>query len=115
MAAGYQNIYLNQGDTFTLQTTLTDDYGNPFNLNGYTVQSVGKQSYYSTSPSIIFTSTITDASNEVIQLSANSQVTANVPTIPVNKMVYDVIITDAQGNVTRVLEGQVIVSPGVTL
>ena len=58
-----------------------------------------------------FTSSVYDAANGIIQISANSATTANLPS---GKMVYDVIILDATGSVTRVLEGKITVSPGVT-
>ena len=59
-----------------------------------------------------FNASIYDAANGIIQLSANSATTANVPA---GKLVYDVIIKDnISNNVTRVVEGQIIVSPGVT-
>ena len=52
--------------------------------------------------------------NGIIELSANASSTANVSTNG-GKLVYDVLLTDTvTNNVTRVLEGQIIVSPSVT-
>jgi hypothetical protein len=110
MAAGYQDIYLEQGVTYTNQITLDDSTGEPYNLTGFTVKSQAKKSYYSTNPTITFDAIIYDANNGVIQLSANSAVTANVAP---GKLVYDIIIMGSN-NVTRVLEGQIFVSPAVT-
>jgi tetrahydromethanopterin S-methyltransferase subunit H len=112
MPAAYQEIYLDQGTTFNEQITLDDNNGVPFNLTGFSVASEARKSYYSANADIVFVSTIVDANNGVIQLSANSAVTANVYS---SKLVYDVIITQASsGNVTRVLEGVIYVSPSVT-
>jgi len=57
--------------------------------------------------------TVYSANSGVIQLSANSATTSNVSTM--QKLVYDVIISETStGSVTRVLEGQIFVSPSVT-
>lgn len=113
MPAGYQDQFIEQGADFLTQMTLNDNTGSPYNLTNFTVKSQARKSYYSSNTSITFTATVADANNGVIQLSANSAVTANLSTI--SKMVYDVIITDTNsGFVTRVLEGQIFVSPAVT-
>ena len=112
MPAGYQDLYLEQGATFTTQITLDDNTGAPYNLTNFTVASQARKSYYSANASITFNASIYDASNGVIQLSANAATTANVTP---GKLVYDVLITDtASGTVTRVLEGQIFVTPSVT-
>jgi hypothetical protein len=110
MAAGYQDIYLEQGVTYVNQITLDDVTGSPYNLTGFAVHSQARKSYFSTNPTITFDATIYDANNGIIQLAANSAVTTNVAA---GKLVYDVVI--ATGNTTtRVLEGQIFVSPAVT-
>ena len=115
MAAAYQDQYLEKGTTFNAQLTLTDDTGTPYNLNGFIVESEARLSYYSANVAIEFETSIPDADNGIIILSANSATTANVYAGPVHKLVYDVILTDTgNGNVTRVLEGQIFVSPSVS-
>jgi len=111
MAAGYQDIFMEQGVTYVNQITLDDVTGSPYNLTGFTVKSQAKKSYYSANPTIVFNATVYDANNGIIQLSANTAVTANVPP---GKLVYDVVIMDTGNTVTRVLEGQIFVSPAVT-
>jgi hypothetical protein len=112
MPAAYNDIYLEQGVTFNTQITLDDNYGNAMNLSGFSVSSQAKRSYFSGTVYLNFTSSIYDASNGIIQLTANSATTANVPA---GKLVYDVVLKDtSSNNVTRVVEGQIIVSPGVT-
>lgn len=114
MAAGYQDLYIEQGTTFTTQLTLNDAYGNPYNLTSFTAKSQAKTSYYSNNVVISFDTTIYDVNNGIIQLSANSASTASLH-LNGRNLVYDVIIIDNLGNVTRVLEGKVLVSPAVTL
>jgi hypothetical protein len=112
--AAYQDIYMDKGTSFTEQIVLSDDYNVPYNLTYFTVASYARQSYTSTNVAIRFVSTISDASNGVITLTANSAVTSNVVPNNVGKLVYDVVLTDNTGRKTRVLEGQIFVSPNVT-
>lgn len=115
MPAGYQDQYLEQGADFNSQITLDDNYGVPYNLNGFTVSSQARRSFYSANATIIFTTQITDANNGVIALSADAATTANVSPGATGKLVYDVTIRQtSSGLVTRVLEGQIYVSPSVT-
>jgi hypothetical protein len=113
MPAGYQDLYLEQGTTFSTSLTLTDNTNAAYNLVGFSVSSKAKASYYTSTPVITFNTTISDASNGVITISANSAITSNVSSR--QKLVYDVRLTDnSSNNVSRVLEGQIFVSPGVT-
>lgn len=112
MAAGYQTIFLNQGETFTTSITLDDANNAPYNLTGFSVKSQAKTSFYTANAALIFTASVSDANNGVITLSANAATTANVNA---GQYVYDtIIIQNSTGVVTRVLEGQLIVSPAVT-
>ena len=110
MAAGYSDQYLEQGSTFTSQLTLADAYGNPYNLTGFTVSSRAKKSYISSNVAIVFTTTITSANSGIVTLSLAAAASANVP---YGKYVYDVVVNNGS-TITRVLEGQVFVAPGVT-
>jgi hypothetical protein len=113
MPAGYQDLYLEQGTTFKTQLTLTDNTNAAYNLVGFSVVSQAKKSYYTSTPVLVFDTSLTDSSNGVITLSANSSATTNVSAR--QKLVYDVKIIEAASNtVTRVLEGQIIVSPRVS-
>lgn len=113
MAAGYQDLFLNQGEDFNTTISLTDNTGAAYNLVGFTVASQAKNSYYTANADIVFSASVYDAANGVIQLTANNSVTSNVSAQ--RKLVYDVYLTDSTGLKTRVLEGQIYVSPGVTL
>jgi hypothetical protein len=103
MPAGYADQFIEQGTTFTSDLTLDDVNGNSYNLTGFSVSSQARRSYYSTNPTIVFNASIVDASNGVIRLTANSAVTSNVR-----------LIENSSNNVTRILEGQIFVSPAVT-
>jgi len=112
MAAGYQELFLEQGTDFTTSITLDDVNGDPYNLTGYTAKSQMRKSYYSTSPTAQFTITINTPTTGVLNMSLPSANTAN---IAAGRYVYDVAIKDSANTVTRVLEGIVNVLPRVTV
>ena len=112
MPAGYQDLFLEQGTTFNTSITIDDSYGSPYDLTNFIVKSQAKRSYYSANAVIQFTASVTDANNGIVTLSANSSITANLSP---GKLVYDVILIDpSSNNVSRILEGQIFVSPAVT-
>jgi hypothetical protein len=111
--AGYQNLNIRQGEDFNTTITLYDDFGEPYNLTGFSVASQAKSSYYTTKVALVFNSTLYDANNGVIQLTANWNATANLDARII--YVYDVFTTDPTGIRTCVLEGQVIVLPSATI
>lgn len=113
--SAYQDLYLEKGMDFLENLTLADDYGNPYDLSLFLVKSQAKISYNTSNVALIFTSTISDAANGVVTLYANTAVTSNVISNNSGKLVYDVVIKDTiSSKVTRVLEGQIFVSPYVT-
>lgn len=110
MPAAYQNLYLEQGTTFTTTVTIDDVYGDVFDLTGYSAASQMRKSYYSSSATATFNTTI-NIGQGTITLEMASNTSSN---ISAGRYVYDTIITDTSNNVTRVLEGIVDVSPRVT-
>ena len=69
-----------------------------------------RKSFYATSNTII-TSTITGNANGEITLSMTAANTANLSP---GRMVFDLLITSPSSVKTRVIEGIVVISPGVT-
>lgn len=69
-----------------------------------------RKSYYSTSYDTI-TSTVTSNANGEITLSMTSSNTSNLTP---GKYVFDLMVTAPTTMKTRVVEGVVVVSPGVT-
>lgn len=110
MPAAYTNLYLEKGATYNTTITLDDVYGDSYNLIGYTASSQIRKSYYSTNATAVFTTTI-DTNNSAIILSLTSATTSNIAP---GRYVYDTTITSTNGEVTRILEGVVDVSPSVT-
>ena len=89
---------------------VVDSAGAAVNLFGYSASSQMRKSYYATSFTII-TSTITGNANGEITLSMTAANTANLTP---GRSVFDLLITSPASIKTRVIEGIVVVSPGVT-
>jgi hypothetical protein len=112
MAAGYQELFLEQGTDFTTTITLTDANGDPYSLLGCTGKSTIKKSYYSSNATAQIEVTISSPSTGIIQLGLSSANTAN---IAAGRYVYDVMIKDNTNKISKVLEGIVNVLPQVTI
>ena len=111
MPAAYSNLYIEQGTSFTTTITVDDVYGDVFDLTNYTAQSQIRKSHYSANITATFTTSVNSGQGS-ITLSLSSAVTANIAP---GRYVYDTkIIGTNNGQVTRILEGSVDVSPSVT-
>jgi len=112
MAAGYQELFLEQGTDFNTTITLDDVDGIPYDLTNYIAKSQIKKSYYSNSTTAQFVISINDPISGTIVMQLSSSNTAN---ISAGRYVYDVVIKNSSNNITRVLEGIVNVLPQVTV
>ena len=112
MAAGYQELFLEQGTDFSTSINLDGVNGDPYNLTNFTAKSQMRKSYYSTSATAEFTITINSPASGIIIMSLPS---ANTSNVAAGRYVYDVVIKDSANTVTRVLEGIVNVLPRVTV
>lgn len=108
MALTY-NLVMEQGSTFNTVVTYADSSGVASDLTSYEVSCQMRRSYYSANSTSI-TSVITAPEDGEITLSLTPAQTANVRP---GRYVYDINISTA-GTVTRILEGIVTVTPGVT-
>jgi hypothetical protein len=103
------DLVIEQGTTFSTVINLVDEANNPIALAGYSAAAQMKR-WYTSVTSTSFTTTInTIAGSVTLQLS---------PAVTMNlvhgRYVYDVDIIDAANNISRVVEGIVVVTPGVT-
>jgi len=104
------NLTVDQGADFSALVDITDSTGNILNLTGYTVAGQIRKNYDSTSYTA-FGATVSNATGGTITiLLTDAQTRAMTP----GRYVYDVEISSGGGEVTRVLEGQVEVTPEVT-
>lgn len=106
------DLCIDQGTTFNTTLTLSDQSGNPMDLTGYTAYSQMKKWYTSTANATFnFTVTIPTPNTGVLNLSMSPAITSS---LWAGRYVYDVDIVDSSNNVTRVIEGFVTLTPGVT-
>lgn len=112
MAAGYQELFLEQGTDFNTTITLDNVDSTPFDLTSFVGKSQIRKSYYSANATAEFTITINDPLAGALSLSLDSANTANIAP---GRYVYDVVIKNNSNVKTRVLEGIVNVLPQVTV
>lgn len=108
--AGYIELTIDQGASFNTSLTITEANGSFRNLASSNAISQMRKSYNSTTYHTI-AAEIVDGANGVISLSMGAEETANVKA---GRYVYDVKTVDSTGYTTRILEGVIIVTPGVT-
>lgn len=103
------NLKIDQGTDYLTSVTLTDDDGNAISLSGYT--GAGQIRKYYTSSTAVDFNVLIEANTGVVTLQLTSEQTN---AIEAGRYVYDVELTDSANIVSRVLEGIVTVTPGVT-
>jgi len=108
--AEYVELHIDAGSTFSTDVTVNDGSGIPINLSNYQARAQLRKSYYSTT-AIDFVVVKTDASAGILNMSISAANTANIRP---GRYVYDVEIESSANVVTRIFEGIVVVSPGVT-
>ena len=104
------NIFIDQGADFSITVDVSDANGNQLNLTGYTAAAQMRKTYESSSVSATFTTSIAAADGQVTLSLTDTVTTALSP----GRYVYDLVVTDGSSISTRVVEGQAIVTPGVT-
>ena len=107
--AQIQNIYIDQGPTFSLSLVVNDQSGDPKDLSDYTVAAQMRKSYY-TNTSINFTSEVSLPLDGEVTISLTAVQTS---AIKAGRYVYDIEIT-GEDETLRVLEGIVVINPEVT-
>jgi len=113
LAAGYQELFLEQGASFNTTIELDDVYGVSYNLYNYSASSQIRKSYYSANAVATFSASVDGPGGQIV-LSLSSQQTAN---IAAGRYVYDILIydnDDVANNTIRILEGIINVTPSVT-
>lgn len=104
------NIVIDQGTDFEATVDLSDVAGNPYDLTGYAIASQMRKNYASASPAATFSTESNDAAGQ-ITLKLDRQYTNQLEP---GRYLYDVEITSSANTTTRVVEGTVTVTPGIT-
>ena len=108
--AALSNIYIDQGADFTTVISLTDSNNDALNLTGYSALAQIRKTYGSTTIAATFGTALTTTTGQ-LTLTLTDAITAAMDS---GRYVYDVLLTDGSGDKTRVLEGQAILTPGVS-
>ena len=108
------DLIINQKVSFQASFTVNDPNGTAVNLASYSVQAKYKTDYSAAdSTAQSFTASVTDAANGQITISLSPATTASL--VAGQKYVYDVVITNTSTTYeTRIVQGKMTVSPGVT-
>ena len=102
------NIVIEQGSTFSVPITLTDQNGEDLDVTTLTARAELRK-YYNATTSWSFS---TSLANGCLTLSMTAEATAN---IAAGRYVYDVTLTDtSSNNVSRLVEGICTINPAVT-
>lgn len=104
------NLYIDQGTTFSATVQVFDELGDPYNLSGFTPSAQIRRNYNTNTISATFSSNIISSSNGTISLSLTATETAN---LKYGRYVYDVEISSG-AIILRPVEGIVTVYPQVT-
>jgi hypothetical protein len=104
------NIFIDQGTDFSITVDVTDTRGGVLNMSGYTASAQIRKTYGSSTVSATFGTSISEATGQVTLTLSDTQTTA----LESGRYVYDLNVTSSGGQTTRVVEGQAIVTPGVT-
>lgn len=108
--AQISNIYIDQGCDFSITIDVTDAAGNVLDMTDYTASAQIRKTYSSSLVTATFSTAINEVGGQVNVSLTSTQTSA----IESGRYVYDVNITDASGSTSRVVEGQAIITPGVT-
>lgn len=104
------NLYIDQGTDFSVTVDVTDSAGEILELSGYTASAQIRKTYSSSSVSATFSTSIAELAGQVTLSLTDTQTSA----LESGRYVYDLNITSDAGLITRVIEGQAIITPGVT-
>ena len=108
------DLIIDQGTTFSSTINISQSDGTLFQLNDYSARGKIKKAF-SSSTSVDFTCVVNEnsPSQDTVTISLNSIQTASLNS---GRYVYDVEVftSDSQAIVTRIVEGQVEVTPSVS-
>jgi hypothetical protein len=112
-AATTVNLIINQKASFQVGFFVKQSSGSVLNLSGYSVVAKYKENFQvPDSQATAFTASVVNAANGEISIALSPTLTAN---LQIGKYVYDVsIINSADNFKTRIVEGKITVSGGVS-
>lgn len=115
MTAGLYDITIEAGATFRLAITWKDDAGVPINLTGYSARMQVRETYEATDTIL----SLTSGAGDIVLGGSAGTVIVTVQATTTQKLfhsyaVYDLELEASNGVVTRLLQGNAIISREVT-
>jgi hypothetical protein len=108
--AVYANLSLDQGSDFSSTIFVTDNAGDEMDLTNFTHRGQVRKSYSSTTSVNFATLTLAPVNGQIQMNLTGAQTLA----MKHGRYVYDVEVISASGVTTRVVEGQLEVTPSVS-
>jgi len=109
--ATISNLFIDQDADFTTTVTVNDSAGSALDLTNYTALGMIRKTYQSSTATTFTSAFVSPRTTGQITISLTDTQTAALES---GRYVYDLVITDASGNKTRVVEGNVTVNPSVS-
>ena len=109
MAAAVYNITIDAQSDFS-RTFQVNESGTPVNIAGYSFAAQIREHFTHTA-FVAFTTEIVNDTQGLFGISLTDDVTAQLTP---GKQYYDIVMTDADGRKTRLLQGDALVSWGIT-
>jgi len=109
--ATISNLFIDQDSDFTTTVTVNDSNGNALDLTNYTALGMIRKTYESSTATTFTSQFAAPRTTGQITISLTDTQTAALES---GRYVYDLVITDASGSKTRVVEGIATLSPSVS-
>mgnify|MGYP000568849364 FL=1 len=109
--ATISNLFIDQDADFTTTVTVNDSNGTALDLTSYTALAMIRKTYQSSTATTFTSSFVSPRTTGQITISLTDTQTA---ALEQGRYVYDLVITDASGSKTRVVEGIATVTPSVS-
>ena len=107
----YEDFLMEQGASFRYNVTIETPQGSAYDLTGHTLAAKMKKTYGSSTTTETFTTVTTSVPGEIVMSLSDEQTSA----IKAGRYVFDIVMTTPSSDKYRVVEGQITVSPGVTV
>ena len=119
MSAGVYNASVEQGATYNLRVDYADDQEVAIDISAYTARAYVKVKATDIEPVLEFACSIPTPANGQIFLTLTAEQTEALSLkgktyLELTKYYYDLELYDISGNVIRVLNGELTISPNIT-
>ena len=109
--ATISNLFIDQDADFTTTVTINDATGSALDLTNYTALAMIRKTYQSSTATTVTSAFVSPRTTGQITISLTDTQTA---ALEQGRYVYDLVIADASGSKTRVVEGIATVTPSVS-